>query len=45
MPLLRNYTPKEYGASYLNWGILQDRRGVLYFANEGNMVLEYDGVT
>ncbi len=45
MPLLRNYTSKEYGASAQNWSILQDRRGVLYVGNLGAAVLEYDGVT
>ncbi|HYF36300.1 MAG TPA: hypothetical protein VD994_13480, partial [Prosthecobacter sp.] len=44
MPLLRNYTPKEYSAATQVWSILQDRRGVLYFG-VSNRVLEYDGVT
>lgn len=44
MPVLRNYTPKEYGATPQIWSILQDRRGVLFFATDG-MLLEYDGVT
>ncbi len=37
----RNYTPKEYNASTQNWAIVQDKRGVMYFANQG--VLEFDG--
>jgi signal transduction histidine kinase len=44
MPLLRNYTPKEYGGNPLVWSLLQDRRGVLYFC-VGGTVVEYDGVT
>lgn len=45
MPVLRNYTPREYGSSDpAVWSVLQDRRGVLFFG-VANMVLEYDGVT
>lgn len=44
MPLLRNYTPKEYNGEPQVWSILQDRRGVLYFGVP-RAVLEYDGVT
>ncbi len=43
-PLIRNYSPGEYGAYAQNWSIVQDRRGVMYFANTGG-VLEYDGVS
>ncbi|HEX4949333.1 MAG TPA: two-component regulator propeller domain-containing protein, partial [Blastocatellia bacterium] len=45
MPLLRNYTPKEYNASPRIWSIVQDRRGVLYVGTSGSGLLEYDGVT
>ncbi|HEX4948095.1 MAG TPA: hypothetical protein VFZ34_15595, partial [Blastocatellia bacterium] len=44
MPLLRNYTPKEYGSTPTVWSILQDRRGLLYVGTT-NALLEYDGVT
>ena len=43
LPLVRNYSTKEYKAFSQNWGFAQDNRGVLYFAN-GDGVLEYDGV-
>lgn len=43
MPLLRNYTPKEYKGQPQVWSIAQDRRGVLYFAVQG-AVMEFDGV-
>jgi len=43
LPLVRNYSPKEYKAFSQNWGFVQDSRGVLYFAN-GDGILEYDGV-
>ncbi|OQA01249.1 MAG: Adenylate cyclase [Bacteroidetes bacterium ADurb.Bin408] len=42
-PFIRNYPPREYKAFSQNWSIVQDKRGVLYFAN-GDGVLEYDGV-
>jgi len=43
LPLIRNYSPKEYKGFSQNWGFVQDSRGVLYFAN-GDGVLEFDGV-
>lgn len=42
MPLIRNYNPKEYKADSQNRCVVQDKRGILYFAN-GFGVLEYDG--
>ncbi len=42
-PFIRNYPPREYKAFSQNWAIVQDTRGVMYFAN-GDGVLEYDGV-
>ena len=41
-PLMHNYTPNEYGGHIQNWSIVQDKRGVMYFANGGS-ILEYDG--
>lgn len=43
-PIITNYLPKNYSANVQNWESLQDKRGVMYFAN-GEGVLEYDGVT
>ncbi|MFH0866617.1 MAG: adenylate/guanylate cyclase domain-containing protein [Bacteroidota bacterium] len=43
LPLVRNFPPKEYKGFSQNWGFVQDKRGILYFAN-GDGVLEYDGV-
>jgi serine phosphatase RsbU (regulator of sigma subunit) len=42
VPFIKNYSPKEYGASTDNWAIAQDKRGVMYFGNASG-VLEYDG--
>src|SRR5574341_1593291 len=43
-PLIRNYDPTEYGATFNYWAIAQDQRGVMYFGN-WNGILEYDGVS
>jgi class 3 adenylate cyclase len=43
IPLVKNYLPKDYKAFSQNWGFVQDKRGVLYFAN-GDGVLMFDGV-
>lgn len=41
---IKNYTPKDYDCEPQNWGILQDKRGVIYVANQGGL-LEFDGVS
>ncbi|MEO8711578.1 MAG: hypothetical protein ABI405_05610, partial [Parafilimonas sp.] len=43
-PFIINWLPKEYEGNAQDWGIAQDRRGVMYFANNDGL-LEYDGVT
>jgi signal transduction histidine kinase len=43
-PFIRNYSPREYKASSANYQVVQDRRGVMFFANYRG-VLEYDGDT
>ncbi|MGE5340340.1 MAG: ATP-binding protein [Candidatus Omnitrophota bacterium] len=42
IPFIRNYSSDEYQAGWQNWDIVQDHRGVIYFANQFG-VLEYDG--
>jgi signal transduction histidine kinase/DNA-binding response OmpR family regulator len=44
LPLIKNYLPSEHGGTPQNWAIVQDKRGVMYFANTGGL-LEYDGVS
>lgn len=44
IPFITNYSPVEYGASEQNWAIIQDQRGVMYFGNNDDGILEYDGV-
>jgi PAS domain S-box-containing protein len=38
------YSPIDYNAGNQNWAIIQDQRGIMYFANSMG-VLEYDGNT
>jgi len=40
----RFYSPEDYMLQPQNWGILQDRKGIIYVANSGG-ILEYDGVS
>jgi len=40
----RNYSREYYNCQPQNWFIIQDKRGVIYSANQG-AVLEYDGVS
>lgn len=42
VPFVRTFPKIEYGADMQNWGIVQDQRGLMYFANQ-TAVLEYDG--
>jgi DNA-binding CsgD family transcriptional regulator len=42
LPFVRNFHPVEYQAGIQNWDIAQDKRGLLYIANNFGL-LEYDG--
>jgi len=42
LPFVRNFHPIEYQAGIQNWDIAQDKRGLLYIANNFGL-LEYDG--
>ena len=44
LPLIRNYSPTEYGGHRENVGILQTKDRIMYFANAKG-VLQYDGQT
>lgn len=44
LPYIQNFSPKEYGEYPQNWGIAQDERGVMYFANNHGILI-YDGVS
>ena len=42
-PPIINYSKKEYNAATQNWDISQDKKGVMYFANNGGLLI-FDGV-
>ena len=44
LPPIENYQPREYQGENQNWGITQDSRGRMYFANNGGL-LEFNGTT
>lgn len=44
LPFIKNYYPSEYRAHVQNFDVVQDSRGVMYFANFRG-VLEFDGQT
>ncbi|MEE4196239.1 MAG: SpoIIE family protein phosphatase [Bacteroidales bacterium] len=44
VPFIRNFTTKEYKAAEQNWAVCMDKRGVVYFGNNDDGVLEFDGV-
>ena len=44
MVQVKNYSPIENGFGAWNYAIARDHRGVMYFGNNDDGVLEYDGV-
>ncbi len=44
LPFIQAYSASEYGGGEQNWDIVQDKRGVMYFANNAGL-LEYDGAS
>ena len=40
---ISNYSRSFLKTNYLNWAVLQDPEGIIYFANSVNGVLTYDG--
>ncbi|MGD2086176.1 MAG: response regulator [Candidatus Aminicenantes bacterium] len=44
MKYICNFTRKDYKNQSQNWCITQDRRGIIYAANNGGL-LEFDGIT
>jgi signal transduction histidine kinase/DNA-binding response OmpR family regulator len=41
-PLIHNYNRRDFGAEVQQWDVVQDARGIMYFANNAG-VLEFDG--
>jgi signal transduction histidine kinase/DNA-binding response OmpR family regulator/ligand-binding sensor domain-containing protein len=45
LPFIQNFSPNDYGGAHAqNWAVLQDNRGIMYFANSIG-ILEFDGVS
>ncbi len=42
LPFIKNYSPQQYKAGIQNWDIAQDKRGIIYLANNYGL-LEFDG--
>jgi len=43
IPYLHYYSSDDYSAAGRNWAVIQDRRGIMYFANNQG-ILEFDGI-
>jgi len=43
VPFIRNFPKREYKAGTQNWGIAQDQKGFMYFANNEGLLV-FDGV-
>jgi signal transduction histidine kinase len=42
IPLIKNYSPKDFSGNNDTWSIVQDDRGILYFGNSAG-ILQFDG--
>ncbi len=45
MPVVQNYSYRDYNAPGQVWTVLQDRRGIIYMGVSAGEILEFDGVT
>ena len=43
LPTIINYSKQQYNAGRQNWGMVQDKKGIMYFANNDGL-LTFDGV-
>lgn len=43
VPFITNYSPKMYKAASENWDVLQDSKGMMFFANHFG-IMQFDGV-
>ncbi|PKB18754.1 triple tyrosine motif-containing protein [Flavobacterium sp. 5] len=43
IPFITNYSPKSYKAASENWDVLQDSKGMMFFANHFG-IMQFDGV-
>ena len=45
IPVVENYTVKDYNGSGQIWTMAQDKQGVMYFGASDGFVMQFDGVT
>jgi signal transduction histidine kinase/CheY-like chemotaxis protein len=45
IPVVENYTVKDYNGSGQVWTMAQDKQGVMYFGSSEGMVMQFDGVS
>jgi signal transduction histidine kinase/CheY-like chemotaxis protein len=45
IPVVENYTNKDYNASGQVWTMAQDKQGVMYFGVSAGTVMQFDGVS
>ena len=45
MPLIHNYSTRDYEAGPQVWSVLEDKRGLIYVGSSSGAILEFDGVT
>jgi len=45
LPIIHNYSTKDYNAGPQVWSVLEDKRGMIYVASSSGAILEFDGVT
>jgi signal transduction histidine kinase/CheY-like chemotaxis protein/outer membrane protein assembly factor BamB len=45
IPVIENYTTKDYNSSGQVWAIAQDKQGVMYFGVSAGQVIQFDGVS
>ncbi len=45
LPIIHNYSTKDYNAGPQVWAVTEDKRGLIYVASSSGAILEYDGVT
>ncbi|MGB6729422.1 MAG: GAF domain-containing protein [Terracidiphilus sp.] len=45
LPIIRNYSTKDYNAGPQVWSVIEDKRGLIYVGSSSGAILEFDGVT
>jgi signal transduction histidine kinase/DNA-binding response OmpR family regulator len=45
LPIIHNYSTKDYNAGPQVWAVIEDKRGLIYVGSSSGAILEFDGVT